>query len=128
MGSIVLIVTSTVLLAPLGVTHAQAMEPALRPIELPGSAVRISLEAPMVVDARALEPDLVCERYVPTGSRISSERCVLRADSELSATQRRILRRDIEAMRRMQTDRAMATQRAAEAFRQAMIRGTAGNN
>ena len=83
---------------------------------------------PLVVDADSLEAKVVCERYVPTGSRISSQRCVSRDDLEQSDAERRMLRRDVDEIRRLQMDRALAQQRAAEEFVRRAAAASAGAN
>lgn len=109
------------LLSPVfGAEPRKAVEAELEVIELPASAVRIGLEDPIVIDALLRDSDEVCERYVPTGSRISAQRCTLK--SAPSAAEQKQLRQDIDQMRRLQMDRELAQQRAIAAMMQMMRR------
>lgn len=121
-----LLVLSPVLAAdPEPADEAEAKAEASPP---PASAKREPSDDALVVDAGSLEASVVCERYVPTGSRISRTRCVARGETEQSEAERRMLRQDVDQMRRQQMDRALAQQRAVEDFARRAAAARAGAN
>jgi hypothetical protein len=73
------------------------------------------------IDIRELDNGRVCERRVPTGSRISEEWCYTRADYEaLQTAMHDDIQRDMNEMRQLQEARRMAEQGARnEAMRRA---------
>jgi len=89
--------------------EALAVSAGLRAVDLPPNVSRLGDVE--VVDADALDTGLVCERFVPTGSRIAQQRCFTREESEAEAAVREmILHSEMEEMRRQQQE--MARQRA----------------
>jgi hypothetical protein len=130
MRTTVSIATGFLLVAPLFAAEPGATDeskPELETITVPEGVVRIAETDPVDVDIRALDSGIVCERYVPTGSRISATRCVTRSNEELAESERKIVRQDIEAMRRQQMDRALMRQRSIEAFARQMRAAGATN-
>ncbi|HEY5567050.1 MAG TPA: hypothetical protein VIM81_07375 [Gammaproteobacteria bacterium] len=98
-----------------------AQEPeVLEPIDITAQLAAAGAE---IVDVRELDNGTVCERRVPTGSRIAEEWCYTQAEYEARREANQdILRQDMEEMRQQQETRRIAQQEA----RSQAIRGSLG--
>jgi hypothetical protein len=92
--------------------------------KVPAALPEIASKRPEKVREVKIDPNEklpVCRRYVPTGSRIATERCETPEPKSATAAQRAnhdVLRREVEEMRSLQSMREQARSQAiAEALR-----------
>jgi hypothetical protein len=82
--------------------EAEVLEPTDVPAQLAAADAQI-------IDVRELDNGAVCERRIPTGSRISEEWCYTQAEYEARREANRdILRQDMDQMRQQQEARRIA--------------------
>jgi hypothetical protein len=83
------------------------------------SGTAASVKIPQITIDASVKPP-VCRRYVPTGSRIATERCETQEESITAAqqTNQDLIRRDVEEMRALQQVREQVRAQAlADALR-----------
>jgi hypothetical protein len=77
------------------------------------TVVAAAEESARTVELEELDNGVICERRVPTGSRISYETCYTREEQEArQAAMREFTQRDFEEMRQLQENRRLAEEEA----------------
>jgi hypothetical protein len=88
-----------------------------------GAAPIVAANDVETIDVSELDTGLVCERSAPTGSRISEQSCYTREQYAARQAEQETAQRDVNEMRELQRNRALAEEAAR---REAMDRALRG--